>query len=228
MVPAIGSHPDYNSFTRRVVVYKARMATVRLAGSWKLSEVQEAMNLFEKFSVALPLSKYLQVYGTDSDRQKWQRMAGLIRLTEQQQQILQSFRRQMNVLVLAGAWCGDCVHQCPIFERFAEVAPVIITRYLDRDAHPDAQDALLINGGRRVPVVVFFSEDGYEVARYGDRTLSRYRQLAGELRGAGCSSGLAPADDLVLEQVIQDWLNEFERVQWILRLSPRLRQKHGD
>jgi hypothetical protein len=28
--------------------------------------------------------------------------------------------------------------------------------------------------------------------------------------------------------VTQDWLNEFERVQWILRLSPRLRQAHGD
>ena len=29
-------------------------------------------------------------------------------------------------------------------------------------------------------------------------------------------------------QVTQDWLNEFDRVQWLLRLSPRLRQKHGD
>ena len=28
--------------------------------------------------------------------------------------------------------------------------------------------------------------------------------------------------------VLQEWLNEFERVQWMLRLSPRLRQKHGD
>lgn len=186
------------------------------------------MNLFDKFSLALPLREYLQHYGTENDRQKWQRMAEMIQLTAEQQQVLRSFRRQMNVLVLAGAWCGDCVNQCPIFERFTEVAPVIVTRYLDRDAHPDVQDALLINGGRRVPVVVFFSEDGYEVARYGDRTLSRYRQLAGELRGAGCPTGLVPAEDSVLGQVVQEWLNEFERVQWILRLSPRLRQKHGD
>jgi len=28
--------------------------------------------------------------------------------------------------------------------------------------------------------------------------------------------------------VLQEWLDEFERVQWMLRLSPRLRQLHGD
>jgi hypothetical protein len=28
--------------------------------------------------------------------------------------------------------------------------------------------------------------------------------------------------------VTQDWLDIFERVQWMLRLSPRLREKHGD
>ena len=27
---------------------------------------------------------------------------------------------------------------------------------------------------------------------------------------------------------LTDWLNEFERVQWLLRLSPRLRRLHGD
>ncbi|MCI0378548.1 MAG: hypothetical protein L0215_13145 [Gemmataceae bacterium] len=32
----------------------------------------------------------------------------------------------------------------------------------------------------------------------------------------------------LLVQVAQDWLDEFERVQWLLRLSPRLRAMHGD
>jgi hypothetical protein len=32
----------------------------------------------------------------------------------------------------------------------------------------------------------------------------------------------------VQAQIVQDWLNEFERVQWMLRLSPRLRKIHGD
>ncbi|MCP6726345.1 thioredoxin family protein, partial [Klebsiella pneumoniae] len=78
-------------------------------------------------------------------------------------------RRQMPVLCLAGAWCGDCVNQCPIFEHFAAAAPVIQVRYLDRDAHADVQRELQINGGNRVPALVFLSEDGAEVARYGER-----------------------------------------------------------
>jgi hypothetical protein len=28
--------------------------------------------------------------------------------------------------------------------------------------------------------------------------------------------------------VVQDWLDEFERIHWIVRLSARLREKHGD
>ena len=38
-------------------------------------------------------------------------------------------------------------------------APSLHVRYLDRDAFPDAQRELQVNGGNRVPVAVFFSED---------------------------------------------------------------------
>src|SRR2546423_462344 len=79
-----------------------------------------------------------------------------------------------------------------------------------------------------LPLAVFFSEDGFEVARYGERTLARYRQLVGQLTGEGCATGLVKGDDPVQRAVVQDWLDEFERVQWVLRLSPRLRRMHGD
>ena len=91
-------------------------------------------------------------------------------------------------------------------------------RYLDRDAYPDVQEELKINGGNRVPVVVFFSEDGFEVARYGERTLSTYRRLLAADLGRP-----VPAGDR-LAGATQDWLDEFERVQCILRLSPRLKR----
>jgi hypothetical protein len=35
-----------------------------------------------------------------------------------------------------------------------------------------------------------------------------------------------PPDELAA--TLQDWINELERVQLMLRLSPRLRQKHND
>ena len=41
-------------------------------------------------------------------------------------------------------------------------------------------------------------------------------------------TGVSAPGDKLLADVTQDWLNEFERIAWLLRLSPRLRQKHGD
>lgn len=177
------------------------------------------MNLFEKWSQGLWYADFLNKHGSPQDRSRWQAARDRIVLKPEQRELLATFRRKMPVLCLAGAWCGDCAGQCPIFDRFAEVCPLIETRFIDRDEHADVQRELRINGGDRVPVVVFFSEDGFEVACYGERTLSQYRELAGLKAGA--------SDPLPM-RIAQDWLDEFERVQLILRLSPRLRRIHGD
>ena len=134
----------------------------------------------------------------------------------------------MKVLCLAGAWCGDCVNQCPIFERFAEATPKIDLHYFDRDVHADLQMALEICGGNRVPVVVFLSEEGRFCGLYGDRTLAKYRQMSAEQLGPSGPTGIhAPSQDL-LDEVTQEWFAEFERVQLMLRLSGHLRRVHGD
>jgi hypothetical protein len=186
------------------------------------------MNLCEKFAQGLSYGDFLARHGTDVHRNRWAQLHAQVALTPPQRELLSAFTRRMPVLCLAGAWCGDCVNQCPIFDHFARAAPVIELRFLDRDAHPDAQQALRINGGDRVPVVVFFSEDGEEVARYGERTLSKYRQIMAEAAGASCPTGIVTGTDPLLARVTQDWLDEFERVQWLLRLSPRLRKIHND
>jgi len=75
-------------------------------------------------------------------------------------------------------------------------------------------------------VVVFFSEDGHEVSRFGERTLAQYRKMVKESIGETCGTGLASGDHF--QAIVQEWLDQVERVQWILRLSPRLRRLHGD
>lgn len=186
------------------------------------------MNLANKFEQGLAYDAFLARYGTDVHKDRWRAFHGQVKLTPAQVDLLQSFTRKMNVLCLAGAWCGDCVNQCPIFAHFAAAAKTIDLRFVDRDAHADLQAALRINGGNRVPVVVFLSEDYEEVARYGDRTLSKYRQMMKDQTGASCPTGIVIGPDPLIAQVASDWLEQFERAQWILRLSARLRQKHND
>jgi thiol-disulfide isomerase/thioredoxin len=184
------------------------------------------MNLFEEFADGLPFQEFLARYGTAAHRERWKHTFDQVSLTPAQIELLASFTRTTHVLVLAGAWCGDCANQCPIFERFAQTNKVLNVRFLDNADHADLQRELRVNAGNRVPVVVFFSEDGHEVARYGERTLSKYREMVQQQTGAACPTGIG--NDPLLARVTQDWLDEFERVQWILRLSPRLRQLHGD
>lgn len=186
------------------------------------------MNFFEKYQAGLSYHDFLARHGSEEHRRRWADLHGRVALTEPQQTLLQGFRRQMPVLCLAGAWCGDCVNQCPIFEHFAAATPTIQVRYFDRDTNPDLAAALQICGGARVPMVVFLSEDGFEVGRYGDRTLAKYRQMAADNMGPACPTGIVPPGAGLLGAVTQDWLNEFERAQLMLRLSSRLRQKHGD
>jgi thiol-disulfide isomerase/thioredoxin len=180
------------------------------------------MLAFDYFGKALPYEDFLAQFGKPADKPRWDRTRETVKLSDEQTALLKKFVRTTNVLMLAGAWCGDCAGQCPILEKFAEVAPCLKIRYLDRDVHAEAQRELQINGGNRVPVAVFYSEDGHEIARFGERTLSRYRKMVAEMGGDACGTGLGAQD------AVQEWLDVVERVQWILRLSPRLRKLHGD
>jgi thiol-disulfide isomerase/thioredoxin len=179
------------------------------------------------FAVALPYRAFLDRHATPDQRERWNAFHAHVALTADQRALLGGFTRRMPVLVLSGAWCGDCVNQCPIFDHFAEAAPAIDLRLLDRDALPEIAAHLKVCGGQRVPVVAFFSEDFTPILFYGDRTLSAYRLAAMQL-GTSCPTGAVPPPADAIAAVVADWLDQFERVHHILRLSARLRQKHGD
>src|SRR5690242_996159 len=105
------------------------------------------MNLFDKYQQGVPYADFIARYANDGQKVRWQQSHEQARLTPAQRELLGTFTREMPVLCLAGAWCGDCINQCPAFERFAEAAPAIRVRYLDRDDHADVQRTLQINGG---------------------------------------------------------------------------------
>lgn len=184
--------------------------------------------LSTKFEHALPYDRYLPT-GTEEQRRRWQQVHEAARLTDAQRQLVGGFVRRMNVLVVSGIWCGDCVQQCPLIERIAEAnRERIDLRFVDRDEHRDLAEQVRINGGDRVPVAIFMAEDFEPCSVFGDRTISRYRALARKQLGAACPTGIGGPDHDELAATTQDWLDEFERVQLMLRLSARLRQKHGD
>ncbi len=181
-----------------------------------------------KFAAALAYSDYLAT-GTNEQQRRWTGVYDAAKLNDAQRMLIGGFVRQMNVLVISGIWCGDCVQQVPLWARIAEANPAKIgVRIVDRDQHRDLADQLQINRGDRVPVALFLAEDFAFCALAGDRSLNRYRALAARHLGAACPVGIMPPDSGELDATLQDWLNEFERVQLMLRLSSRLRKLHGD
>jgi thiol-disulfide isomerase/thioredoxin len=184
----------------------------------------DATLLRETFANALPYDRYL---ATDAARaEPWHRISAS--LTPSQRQLLQGFVRHMPVLVLSGIWCGDCAQQGPMLQAIAQGSPRIDLRWIDRDQAPALRDAVRICGGHRVPTVIWMAEDFEFVSLLGDRTLPRYRSMASRQLGPSCPlpGAALPADEAAA--TLQAWLDEFERVQLLLRLSGRLRQRHGD
>ena len=102
-------------------------------------------------------------------------------------------------------------------------------RLIDRDEHEDLSSQFRINEGGRVPVTIFMAEDFAFCSALGDRTLHRYRAIARRQLGASCPTGLVSSPEAdEMTATLADWCDEIERVQLMLRLSPRLRAIHVD
>jgi thiol-disulfide isomerase/thioredoxin len=183
--------------------------------------------LRDRFERGLRYPDYLAT-ATPAQRPGWDAAYGRVRLTGAQRDLLAAFVRPVNILVLSGTWCGDCVAQCPMLARAAEACPRIDLRFIDRDEHRDLAEQVAICGGLRVPTAIFLTPEFEFVALLGDRTLARYRAIAAAKLGHSCPLPGAEVPPDELAATLQEWINEIERVHLLLRLSPKLRAKYGD
>jgi thiol-disulfide isomerase/thioredoxin len=195
---------------------------------YDLGAMTKTSYLSNQFASGLPYDRYVQT-GTEEQQRRWRQVYDAARLTDVQKLLVSGFVREMKILVFSGIWCGDCVEQCPLVQRIAqENSGKIDLRFVERLKEAELAPELRINGGSRVPVVVFLSEDDEWCATAGDRTINRYRALALRHLGPLCPTGIVAPEKEELDATLGDWLNEVERVQLMLRLTPRLRQKYQD
>lgn len=186
-----------------------------------------ADRLKSQFALGLDFKSYLAT-AKANERPGWDAFTARVKLSAEQRALIASFERQINVLIISGTWCGDCVQQVPILAAIAECNPKISLRLIDRDANLPFADHFKICGGHRVPAVIFMNEDFDFVSLLGDKTLARFRRLAAASLGASCPMPGAPVPADEVAAVTQEWINEFERVALLCRLSAKLRQRHGD
>jgi thioredoxin-like negative regulator of GroEL len=167
--------------------------------------------------------------GSADQQQSWRAFRAKVTLSAAQRELIAGMTRQVNVLAISGTWCGDCVQQVPMLDAIAGANPEALRlRLVDRDEHKALSDTVKICGGNRVPTVLFLNEDFEFLGLYGDKSLARLRAQAQKALGAACMLPSANVAGDELAATLQDWVNEVERAHLIARLSPRLRQRHGD
>jgi Thioredoxin len=183
-----------------------------------------------KFDQGLSYADFVALGEADGQRMPWDQRYGQLALEPEQAALVGGFTRKMHVLCLTGTWCGDCALQGSAMQRIAEANPDLIDlRFLLRsEEHAELVVNSQINAGFRVPVTWFLAEDYEPVSWFGDRTLSRYREMARKAIGAEVGATLPPPSADPVREVLREVLDEFERVQLLLRLSGRLRERHGD
>lgn len=181
-----------------------------------------------KFDKALPYEQYLAT-GKPGEQDNWKAFDARVTITPAQRTLLASFTRRVNILMVSGTWCGDCVQQVPMLAHIERANPdKVKLRLVDRDQHMDLAEPLKLCGGLRVPVGLLLNEDFDVLALIGDRTLSRYRAMAARQLGPSCPLPGAPVPADEIAATLQDWVNQVEWAHLMCRLSTKLRQRHGD
>ena len=178
------------------------------------------------YEMALPYDEYLL---TDPEKaQRWRDFEPRApELTPEQKKRVQGYNREINILIYSGIWCGDCVRQVPIIRKIAEVAgEKINVKLIERETSPELMEELRIMGATRVPRVIFLTEDFWEIDRAGDRLLPVYRAKAAREIGMDHDAGVMTPK--ALQEETEAWVNEFERILLMARLSPPLRRRHND
>ena len=187
--------------------------------------------LKREFDRALPFDEFVD-RAESGHQPQWRERYGRLELTVQQRALVDSFTREMYILCLTGPWCGDCALQGAAFARIADAnSRKVHLRFLPRaDEYVELIVPNQINAGFRVPLTWLMAEDFEPCARMGDRTLSRYRSMARKAFGDDPrqSNVLAPPPPDPVREVLHEVLDEVERIQLMLRLSTRLRQRHAD
>ena len=179
------------------------------------------------FGMALDFDSFINLGKPEEITQWRERAERTPELTTEQKTRLQNINRELNILVYAGTWCGDCSRQAPMLKKLAEVAGNKVNlKLIERETSKELQDELRVVGGLRVPIVVFLTEDFWEVGRFGERLLHIYRSKAAREIGRGLDEGVLSHG--ALEKEMSEWTDIFERMLLMVRLSPPLRKRHGD
>lgn len=113
---------------------------------------------------------------TKLNLQRMERIHKTVQISTELAQKVKAITKPQTWLCITEAWCGDAAQNLPIFERLAELNPLIKLRLVLRDENLDLMDRYLTNGSRAIPRVIAISND-VELWNWGPRPLAMQQKV---------------------------------------------------
>lgn len=107
---------------------------------------------------------------TALNEQRMKRWDKTLKVSDEAQQKIASFKGDVTWLVLTESWCGDAAHVTPVIHKVAELNPNITLRMVLRDDNDALMQQFLTNGGKSIPKLIMIDNiTGEVVNTFGPR-----------------------------------------------------------
>lgn len=107
---------------------------------------------------------------TALNEQRMKRWDKTLKVSDEAQQKIASFKGDITWLVLTESWCGDAAHVTPVIHKVAELNPNITLRMVLRDDNDALMQQFLTNGGKSIPKLIMIDNiTGEVVNTFGPR-----------------------------------------------------------
>lgn len=103
---------------------------------------------------------------------------------EESKNVISQINNKQQWIIITEIWCGDSAQSIPVIQKLSQLNNNIDFKILFRDSNLDFMDLYLTNGGRSIPKLIVFDENGNEMFQWGPRPLE-VQELFTKLKNDG-------------------------------------------
>lgn len=112
---------------------------------------------------------------TSLNNQRMKRLNKTVNLEPGFLELIEAIKKPQIWYLITETWCGDSAQNLPVIAKIAAAShEKIDLRIILRDENPEWIDKYKTNGGKSIPKLVSFDQDGEELFSWGPRPLSAH------------------------------------------------------
>lgn len=109
------------------------------------------------------------IHYTELSAQRMKRWMKIGQILPEVEERLKSIKKPQKWILLTESWCGDAAHTIMFIEKMADLNDAINLEWKLRDENLELMDKYLTNGGRSIPKLIAFDQNGKELFNWGPR-----------------------------------------------------------